>query len=264
MHMAAYQALGLPHTYEKIETPLDDLPKRLAELRHHDLDGINVTLPHKSAVLPLVDTVAATAHAIGAANTLVREADGRIVAHNTDAPALAQEIARLRNGDNDSALAGRSALVLGTGGAARAAVYALGMLGASQIVVRGRREVDLGGNTVFERLSNNGWGGRNGTTHTARERDDLGAVVQCTTAGMHGGPEGSIVAETVNWASVPSDCVAYDVIYGQGQTPFLAAAATRGLAGDSGLGMLVAQGAIAFELWLGVAPPRDVMRGAVL
>ena len=95
MHEAAYRALGMAHTYERIETSAEELLLRVEALRRRELDGINVTLPHKSAVLPLVDEVTRTAHVIGAANTLVRDRLGRIVAHNTDAPALAEELTRL-------------------------------------------------------------------------------------------------------------------------------------------------------------------------
>jgi shikimate dehydrogenase len=149
MHAAAYRALGLEHehTYDRIDTPPDQLAHRVSELRHHDLDGLNVTVPHKAAVLGLVDHVAPTAKAIGAANTLVRNTDGSITAHNTDAPALAEEIERLfrtrpETRLTNGRLTNRSAVVIGSGGAARAAVFALGMIGVTHVTIRARRPLE--------------------------------------------------------------------------------------------------------------------------
>lgn len=264
MHGAAYRALGLAHVYEKLDTPHDDLARRVAELRHHDFDGLNVTVPHKTAVLALVDEVAATARAIGAANTLVRNANGTITAHNTDAPALVEEMKRL-----GGTFANRSGIVIGSGGAARAAVFALGALGMTHIEIRARRALE--GADAIARAGADAQGGemetrgaspvvvQTGLGPRSSEREDLAAIVQCTTAGMEHGAPGSVPVDTIAWTHVPKSCVAYDVVYAPPTTPFLARAAERGLPHDNGLGMLVTQGAIAFSLWLGEEPPRDVM-----
>ena len=253
MHAAAFRALGLPHAYEKLETSEADLPSRIEALRDGTYAGLNVTLPHKSRVLDLVDAVDPGARAIGAANTLVRTTHG-ILAMNTDAPALGEELARLAPD-----LRHRSAIVLGTGGVARSAIVALAALGARAIVVRGRREVPglaaLAGAGVvrFEPL-----------VAPASEEEDVGAIVQATTAGMTGsGDPGHDVAGAIAWHSVPADAAIYDVVYAPPSTPILAQAAALGLAHACGIGMLVAQGALAFQAWLGVAPPRDVMRKAI-
>lgn len=271
MHEAAYRALGLPHTYEKIETRADELPARVAALRAGAFAGLNVTVPHKSRVLELADVVEPSAAATGAANTLVRTSDGAIHAHNTDAPALREELVRLAG--DPIVFRGRSALVLGSGGAARAAIFALGQLGVGRVTVRARSEkkdlaavltasvvgspaVVAGGNTptlAFEPL-----------VAPSTEAADLCAIVQATTAGMHGSAApGELVADAVAWASVPASCVVYDVVYVPPLTPLVQRASARHLSADSGLGMLVGQGALAFELWLGIRPPRDVMRRAL-
>ncbi len=261
MHEAAYRALGLPHSYEKLETTAEELPARVDALRTGTLAGINVTVPHKTAVLGLVDAIDPSAAATGAANTLVRTSEGTVRAYNTDAPALRGELVELAN--DASMFEGRSALVLGTGGAARAAIFALGQLGIARVIVRGRREKKELADVLatsnpraalsFEPL-----------TAPREEPDDLVAIVQATTAGMNGSEvPGDLVAGAVSWANVPPDCVVYDVVYAPPRTPLLERASARGLANDSGLGMLVGQGALAFELWLGVKPPRDVMRAAL-
>ncbi|MDF2697006.1 MAG: Shikimate 5-dehydrogenase alpha [Labilithrix sp.] len=261
MHAAAYLALGLPHSYDKLETSLEELASRVDALRSGTVAGLNVTVPHKTNVLALVDSVDASASATGAANTLVRFEGGTVRAYNTDAPALRDEIRRLAK--SPDMFRGRSALVLGTGGAARAAIFALGELGVARVIVRGRRQKDeLGGvlaasgssaTLVFQALD-----------APPSDPDDLAVVVQATTAGMDGAAvPGEIVARAVDWAKAPPDCVVYDVVYVPPRTPLLVEAAARGLACDSGLGMLVRQGALAFELWLGVPPPLDVMRAAL-
>jgi len=261
MHMAAYQALGLPHTYEKIATTADELPERIAALRSGALAGINVTVPHKTAVLRLVDAIDASARTTGAANTLVYDTNcGTITAHNTDAPALAFELTRL---SSTASFANRSALVLGNGGAARAAIFALGSLGVAHVVVRARRakanDAELAAVLAAANPNATMSFEPSLTAAPAAERSDLLAIVQATTAGMTGAAPGEVVADAVAWSSVPRDAVVLDVVYAPPRTPILARAAKHGLKNDGGLGMLARQGALAFELWLGVSPPFDVM-----
>ncbi len=267
MHGAAYGALGLPHVYDRLETTAEELPARVDALRRGELAGINVTVPHKAAVLALVDRLDASAEAMGAGNTLVRANDGAIVAYNTDAPALAAEItALLPVGTRD--LRGRSAIVLGTGGAARAALFALGTLGVARVTVRGRREVPELAQVLARGALSSGLPppslSFSSLAPPAEESADLGAIIQATTAGMTGAAPGEVVADAIAWTTVPRDAVAIDVVYAPAVTPFLERAASSALPHAGGLGMLVGQGALAFELWLGLVPPRDVMRAAVL
>jgi shikimate 5-dehydrogenase len=297
MHEAAYRALGLPHAYERLETSEAELPARVEALRRGDYDGFNVTVPHKQRVLALADEVRPSAASVGAANTLVREPDGRVTAHNTDVEALAAELralddaaARRSAGGGaggaqraaPGAGAGRTGVVLGTGGAARAAIAALGKIGCRRVVVLGRG-IDarrLGPGTrehallvEAERIlaANAPEPGRLATTSVvlgplaqvwAPPREAT-CVVQATTCGMDGGPPGDVVAGALDWAALGDEAVALDVVYAPPETPFLARAAARGLAHANGLGMLARQGALAFELWLGVAPPLDAMLAAI-
>ena len=276
MHGAAFRALGMPHTYEKLETTAAELPARVEALRRGELAGLNVTVPHKQKVLTLVDDVDVTVKATGAANTLVRLPDGRIRAHNTDTPAIAEELARLA-GDR-ARLAGGTGLVIGSGGAARAAIVALASyLGLKRVLIRGRslgetsnavayvRQIDrllasAGGRGVSVAL---GADGLHAPEKEQKEEPRFVAIVQATSCGMRGGPPGEVVAEAVRWERVPKGAVALDVVYAPSTTPFLRAARERGLACDHGLGMLARQGALAFELWLGVKPPLEVMRAAI-
>lgn len=263
MHVAAYRALGLPHTYEATRATVDDLTRIVEALRSGEYDGLNVTVPHKERVLALVDELDASAKAVGAANTLVRSPAGRIIAHNTDAPALADELRRLRG--LDGAWTGLRGLVLGSGGAARAAIAALAQLDVGEIVVRARAFQDEArrgrfAQTVSTRLVLQSW-----RASASSERTTF-AVIQATSAGMNGADAGDTVARAVDWDAVPRAAVAIDVVYAPRDTPFLRAARARGLRCDDGLGMLARQGALALELWLGrsgVQAPLDVMRAAI-
>jgi len=262
MHGAAFRALGLPHTYDKIETSTGELGDRVGALRAGELAGLNVTVPHKTRVLELVDAVDPSADATGAANTLVRTAAGSVRAFNTDAPALRDELVALTK--DAGRFRGRSALVLGTGGAARAAIFALGQLGVARVVVRGRRKDPADLASVLAASGSNAELAFEPFGAPPSDPSDYAAIVQATTAGMHGAETpGDVVADVVAWDRVPLDCVVYDVVYAPPRTPLLLRAAARGLANDGGLGMLVRQGALAFELWLGVKPPLDVMRAAL-
>ncbi len=259
MHGAALRALGLPHTYDALPTTDAEVAARVQALRDGTLSGLNVTLPHKTRVLALADVIAPSARATGAANTLVRrtaagaQGGAQIVAHNTDAPALALELVELAGHPAQAGFwASTRALVLGSGGAARAAVAALASLGVTDVVVRCRRD-DAGFTLAPGLPSSQPWApDRSSEART-------GVVLQTTSAGMTGADPGEAVAAVVAWDALPPSCVALDVVYAPPETPFLAAAAGRGLRTRGGLGMLARQGALAFELWTGIAPPLDVM-----
>ena len=246
MHAAAFRALGLPHTYEAVRTTVAQLPGVIAELRSGAYGGLNVTVPYKEKVLALVDVVDESARAMRAANTLVRASDGRVLAYNTDAPALAEEL-RALVGPVD--LTGTRALVLGSGGAARAAASALRThLGVGEVIVRARSGGDF---------TTQPWRGSRETEASMR------FVVQATSAGMQGADPGEAAAGVVAWDALPDDAVALDVVYAPPETPFLRAARNRGLRHANGLGMLARQGALALHLWLGLEAPLDAMLAAL-
>lgn len=255
MHAAAFAALGLPHTYEARDVDAAGLEGLVVALRERTIDGLNVTLPHKLRALSLADATEEVARAAGAANTLYRDEGGRVVATNTDVPALAAELA-----DLGARVRGARALVIGGGGGARAAVLALGSLGARAVVVRARAP-----ERAASLVSLLGAGVVSVEALRAAPDDDFAVIVQATSAGMHGPNEaaGPDVAAAVDWSSVPDSTVAYDLVYAPVVTPFVARAQARGLTAASGLGMLARQGALAFERWLGVAAPLAAMRAAL-
>jgi shikimate dehydrogenase len=260
LHGAAYRALGLAHTYEAVRATASELPGVVDELRRGLFDGLNVTVPHKERVLAFVDDLDASARIIGAANALVRTPDRRVIAHNTDSPALAEELKRLEGCAGPRS--GRRALVLGSGGAARAAIAAFAALGVRDIVVRARAFEDPSRRDSFAGAAPAPVACQPWSALASSEEATL-AVVQATSAGMKGADPGDIVADVVAWSALPDGAVAIDVVYAPRDTPFLRAARARGLRCDDGLGMLARQGALAFELWLGIPAPLGAMRAAL-
>jgi shikimate dehydrogenase len=265
IHAAAYRALGLSHRYELVDLPDEAaLAHAVAAVRRGEIAGANVTIPWKRAALALADRVDPVAASVGAANVLRRDADGRLVAHNTDIPALSREVAAL-------VAEPETAVVLGSGGASIAAVAALRALGA-RVTVSARRwtpavpRAQWAYAEAFVRLDAElvEW-----SAHTASVAEPLGralrsadVIVQGTSAGMHGADSGAAVAEIVPWRQLRRGAVGYDLVYNPPDTEFVKAAHAAGVRASHGLGMLVGQAALSIELWLGVLPPLEPLREA--
>jgi shikimate dehydrogenase len=254
LHAAAYRTLGVPHVYEKTDCPDEAAAERAIDaLRRAEVGGINVTVPWKRLALKAADRQDDLARQIGAANVLLRAADGAIEAYNTDALALVEELAH-------DVPAPRVAAIIGSGGAARAAVTACRKLGAARVNVVARRfSAELSADFRALGATPLGWP----ESGTAAELEAADVVVQATSAGMVGADPGELVARIVPWSRLAPGALAYDVVYNPAQTPFLAAAAGHGVRARGGLGMLVGQAALSIELWLGVTAPRaDMARAA--
>jgi shikimate dehydrogenase len=232
--------LGSRWRYQLLPIPPELLAETVRALPAAGFRGVNVTIPHKEAALALADHASPSARAIGAANVLLFDADG-IRAENTDAPAL---IAGL-----PFALADRTALVLGAGGSARAAVWALLDAGARDVRVWNRTPeraerlcAELGGTPV-------------------REAAAADLLVHCTSSGLGGG------AEMFNQLPIRADevvkynCVV-DLVYTATETPLVQAARVRKIPALDGLELLIGQGALSFERFTGLPAPTEAMRAA--
>jgi shikimate dehydrogenase len=266
IHQAAYQALGLPHRYELEDCPDEAAVEKVVEaLRRGDIAGANVTVPWKRLAVKLADMVAPSAQRVAVANVLVRGAEGSVVAHNTDVPALAEEFQRLSGSV-------RRVLVLGNGGAAPAVIAAAQDAGADRVALTARRftssvpeaEWPHAVEFIAHGASLLAWpSGDPRAQSRLREvlaRIDL--IVNCTSAGMKGADDGQNLADLVPWEHIPQTALAYDLIYNPAVTPFLRRARECGLNAENGLGMLVAQAAHVIELWLSASPPRAVLMAA--
>ena len=232
MHNAAFRELGLDWHYVKLPVPPELFEETVRALPGSGYGGANVTIPHKIRALSLADSRSDAAVSIGAANTLTFSNRG-IEAENTDAPGFLAAL--------DEPVAGRSALVLGAGGAARAVVFALVDAGAAEVTV---------------------W---NRTPERAQQlADDFGAravgrpepadiVVNATAVGLH---EGTLPLDDLD-----APATAVEMVYGS-DTAFTGWARERGARIVDGLEILVRQGALSFTLWTGLEAPLDTMRRA--
>jgi len=241
MHAAALAELGLPWRYLRLPLPPALFAETVRALPAAGFAGINVTIPHKEAALALADEATDAAQAIGAANTLTFDArTGAVHADNTDAPGLLEAI------PPSHAPRGRTALVLGAGGAARAALYALLGAGAADVAVLNRTRARA------ERMVAELGGGR-----VVGEPVRADIVVNATSVGLQGVKASPLAADTVGAGS----CVV-DMVYRDGGTRLLEQATARGAIGVDGLEVLIAQGAASLERWTGRPAPRETMRRA--
>jgi shikimate dehydrogenase len=260
LHSAAFRARGLEAQYVCFPVHPDDVADAVRGLKALGVRGANVTVPHKEAVIPWLDSVTPEARAIGAVNTIVREVD-RLVGHNTDAPGLARSL-----DDAGVELSGARVLVLGAGGAARASVVGLAQRGASRIVIAARRSEqaeilvrDLAvtcGDTVLAATDL----GRESLTRELRETTLL---VQSTSATLASSPDAAGFAASLAIELLPEQATVIDLVYRPRVTTVLARAKERGLRAVDGLGMLLHQGALAFELWTHMPAPLEVMRATL-
>ena len=244
IHNAAFRALGLDWVYLAFEVAPGRVPDALAGVRALGLRGLSVTLPHKEDTAAAVDELSATAAALGAANTVVVGPDGRLRGENTDAAGFLAALA-----DAGVEVDGRSCLVRGAGGAARAVVWALAGAGAKEVVVvpgRDRRRAEATAALA----------GAVGRVGAAEEVAGAAIVVNATPLGLDGG-----AALAVDPGLLGPGQVVVDLIP-RASTALLDAAVARGATPVDGLGMLVHQGALAFRMWTGCDPPLEVMRAA--
>ncbi|PWH16604.1 MAG: shikimate dehydrogenase [Anaerolineae bacterium] len=256
IHTAALKACGLHGTYSLFPIPPEhpqELLALLARLRAGELHGLNVTIPHKQTVLPLLDALTETAQAIGAVNTIfVRQ--GHLIGDNTDAPGFLADVTRFLQ--PLQMLAAKSALVLGAGGSARAVVYALCQAGW-QVAVSTRRLEQAQG--LADSLK---------TAHNQIEILPLDALhtwtgtllVNTTPLGMTPHLETSPWPEGV---ALPKGVAVYDLVYNPPETRFVREARAAGSPATSGLGMLIEQAALAFEIWTGHSPARALLSQAL-
>ena len=246
---AAFAETGLDWTCVAMEVPEGRASGALEGMRALGIGGLSVTMPHKAAVASGVDDLTSGAGALGAVNCVVPDGD-RLVGHNTDGAGFLEGLRH----DAGLDVAGRRAVVLGAGGAARAVVHALGLAGAVEVAVANR---SAGRAVTAAELA--GAAGR--ALEPSSLRDAVAGadlVVNATPVGMAGSGAGHPVDPDL----VAAGAVAVDLIYHPAETAWLAALRGRGVEAHNGLSMLVYQAAHAFTLWTGVEAPVAAMDAA--
>lgn len=248
LHNAAFAEVGLDWAYMAFDVAEGDCLGAIQGARALGVCGLSVTMPHKRAAAEACDELLPTAAALGVANTIVRRGQ-RLVGDATDGPGF---VTALRAAGHDPA--GRSCLLLGSGGAASAVAHGLAEAGAKRIGVVARRP-DAAEQVVA-------LAGRAGLLAEVADVDGADLVVNATSIGMGGTPgEGAIPLDLDVTRLRPGQVVA-DLVYHPLRTPLLVAAEAAGATPVDGLGMLVHQAALAFELWTGIAAPLSVMAAA--
>lgn len=255
MQEAAFRACGLNWRYLTIEVRPEQLADAVRGLRAFNMRGINLTIPHKVAVIEHLDGLSPEAELMGAVNTVVRE-DQRLIGHNTDGKGFVRSVREDAGMDPE----GKRVVFLGAGGAARAMAVEMALAGAAHITVvnrtpaRGKTLVDLVQSRTSTPAALVPWQ----DPYAVPAEADI--LVNATSIGLF-----PFVDEkpAVAMESIHPGLLVCDVIPNPPHTAFLAAAEARGARTLDGLGMLVGQGAIAFKMWTGVDAPVDVMREAL-
>lgn len=259
MHNEAFAALHLDAKYLAFGVRPSKLRDAIRGLAAIGVKGFNVTIPYKQSVMPLLDRVDEDAAAIGAVNTVVNQR-GVLHGFNTDAPGLVRALEEHKVRCKNSEV-----VVVGAGGAARAAVAGLLRAGAKRVTVSSRRKEQA--DELLEDLQP--LAGKAKLESFALEKTpqrcyrEAALLVQSSSATMDDGPEAHVFAERLPIQLLPKKAVVTDLVYSPRETTVLRAASKRGLQTVDGLGMLLHQGAIAFERWTKKKAPVDVMRKAL-
>jgi len=255
MHNTAFSATGLDAVYVPFHVTAAQLRDAVQAIRTLGLVGVNLTIPHKEAVCALVDELDPAAALIGAVNTIVNR-HGRLLGYNTDGAGLLRALER----ELGVTVAGKRVLLLGAGGAARAALVALAQAGAAWVGVANRTlaraeqlVVELAPRlpqTTLAALSLAG---------AAALPAKIDLLVNSSALGLPGKEPCSLSSGCLPG---PGGAV-YDMVYGEQTTALVAAAQAAGLVAADGRGMLAGQGEVAYSLWFGVEPPPGLMRAAL-
>lgn len=238
-------------------TAPEDLATRVQSFRSAEVLGCCITLPHKQAIVPLLDNQSETARAVGAVNWVINK-KGKLTGHNTDAPGFLRSLKEEAKFDPS----GADAIVFGAGGAARAVVYALREAGVARLTIANRtldNAVELAASMTKGRFKPRAIG---------LSRDELSDVapycrllVNTSSMGMTGGPAPTV--SPVSAELIAAGAIGYDAVYAPLETPFLKEVDRAGGVPVSGLSMLVYQGAEGFELCTGTPAPVQVMLAAL-
>lgn len=257
MQNRAFEELGLNCCYLAFDVKAEDLEVAVKAIRALGLGGANITIPHKERVIQYLDEVEEQANLIGAVNT-VANCEGVLVGYNTDAPGFLQSLRY----DAGFEPGGKQAVILGAGGAARAVAFALVSAGVKRLAIFNRNpfRAEALANDISVLVGYQVEAGALQSSALMRELAETDLLVNATSAGMH--PDvGSLPLQDLS--ALRPGMLVYDLVYNPPKTRLLQEAEKRGCGVCSGIGMLVYQGALAFEIWTRKKAPVAVMRQVV-
>ena len=255
---AALDDLGIDAEYRAYEVSPADVGQFVDSLRSASVRGINVTVPHKEAVMPFLDEIDEWAAEAGAVNTIVNR-DGRLTGYNTDGYGFLRALRE--SGGFDPA--GRTALILGAGGSARGVVQALLRAEVGSLAIANRTLTRA--ESLAELARSRGIAAEAMALESGRIDDAAGSaqlIVNCTSLGMTRGPDEA--ASPLGADRIPATALVYDLVYNPMLTPLLRAAEEAGAETLGGISMLVYQGAASFEIWLDRPAPVNAMMDAAM
>jgi shikimate dehydrogenase len=258
MHNAALQAMGLDYVYVPFHIRVEDLEQGLQGLRAIAVQGFNITIPHKQAIIPLLAGLTPLAEAVGAVNTVWRDSMGNWQGTNTDVEGFITPLMAFQRDWTT-----QNAVILGVGGAARAVVAGCAQLGLRSLHVLGRNPDKL---QAFQQSWINSPISAQFEIHPwedlAEVLTDANLIINTTPLGMHPQVDSSPLSDT-DAARIKSGAIAYDLIYTPSPTRFLKQAKQEGAEILNGLDMLLYQGAAALKQWVKEEAPIEVMRNAL-
>lgn len=251
MEEAAFEACGLNYRYLTIKVTPEGFDAAIKAVRPMHMKGLNLTMPHKIAVLPYLDELSEAVSIIGAVNTILVREDGTLFGENTDGKGFVQAMKFA-----DVTLENKKIVILGAGGAAKAIAVECALAGASAITIVNRTETRA--QELCEVLNRHtpakaSW--EKWTAHHAIP-DDTDILINATCIGLH---PYSDQKPDIDYDTIKDHMVLSDVVFNPSDTLFLQEGTLRGAKVVSGLGMLACQGALNFTLWTGVEAPLDVM-----
>jgi len=256
MQNAALREMMLDFAYVPFPVSPEALEAAVKGLRALGVQGFNVTIPHKTAVIRFLDGLSPEAELCGAVNTVRREGE-RLIGHNTDGIGLVRSL----EDDLGFDPRGRSILVLGAGGAARGAVLSLCAAGAARVTVANRTPQNAAGlleqvRGYFPHVATQGISLDGPVIGPALDTADL--LLNTTSVGMNGSS-----FPDLDLGRMKKSASVYDMVYSPPVTPLMLEAQRHGLCCSNGLGMLAAQGEAAFALWTGLQPPKGFMKNCL-
>ena len=257
-HQAALDALGINARYRAYEVPPESVAGFVDSLRAESVHGINVTVPHKEAVMAHLDEIDEWAAEAGAVNTIVNR-NGRLAGYNTDGYGFLRALRE--SGGLDPA--GKRALILGAGGSARGVAQALLRAGVGSLAIANRTLARA--ESLADLSRSRGVDAEAAPLESdqlARAAESADLIVNCTSLGMTHGPDES--ATPLRADRIPPATLVYDLVYNPALTPLLGEAERAGASTLGGITMLVYQGAASFEIWLETPAPVSVMMDAAM
>ncbi len=253
MHNAAFEKMGIDYLYLPFRVKSEDLSKAIEGMRALNMKGLNVTIPHKVAVLQLLDKLDPLAEKIGAVNTIVND-DGVLTGYNTDATGFLQAL--LERGTEPK---GKNVVILGAGGASRAISFILADRGANLVILNRLLEMDWAvelANRISQTFSKNVEALELNKENLINVLEKADILVNATSVGMSPNTNETLVTANL----LKPGLIVYDIVYNPIKTKLLKEAEAAGAETIGGIDMLVWQGALAFEEWTNLKAPVKLMK----